>query len=443
MKKCLAILAIFTLPTIISAQEQWSLERCIQHALENNIQVKQQNLNIASSKNQLTTRKLELIPNLNGSVSHSFTFGRAIDYGTNSVSTDLQSTSFSVSSSVNLFNGLRQYNNLKQSEINLMASIAESDKLKDNIALNITSAYLQILYNIEMLETSKRSLELSKLQHERTSKLVAAGSLPEGSLLEIEAQRASDELNLVNAENRLDLSYLTLVQMLDLRQTEGFKIETPNLADISLQLPITTAQDIFLQAENTMPQIKGAQLRVQSAQRGIAIAKGSRFPSLSLGASYGTGARKYLHPTPTLTNQPYADQIRNNASTNIGLSLNIPIFNGLQVEKGISNAKINLENAQLALTSEKNQLYKDIQQAYTDATAAQKKLKATEKNKIALEESLRYTENKFNVGLLNALDYTTARNKLTEAETGLLQAKYELIFKTKILQFYQGQALKL
>lgn len=426
-----------------NAQEQWSLEKCVQYALENNIQVKQQNLSIKTSENSLSTSKFALVPDLNGSASHNYTFGRAIDMGTNTVSTDLQSTNVSISSSVTLFNGLRQYNNIKQSEINLMASIADADKLKDNIALNITSAYLQILYNIELVETNKRALQLSEEQTDRTSKLVSAGSLPEGNLLEIEAQRASDELNLVNAQNQLDISYLTLLQMLDLRDSENFEIVKPNIDGIQASIPSASIQDIYLQAENTLPQIKGSALRVQSAERGISIAKGNRYPSLSLNASYGTGGRKYLEPSAQYPNQPYSEQFSDNASTSLGFSLNIPIFNGLQVEKNISNAKINLENAQLSLASEKNQLYKDIQQAYTDAIAAQKKLKATEKNKIALEESLRYTQNKFNVGMLNALDYTTARNKFTEAENSLLQAKYELIFKTKILQFYQGIPLSL
>lgn len=231
--------------------------------------------------------------------------------------------------------------------------------------------------------------------------------------------------------------------MLDLRDADSFRIVKPDIEGISMLLPTSSTNDIYLQAESTLPQIKSAALRVESAQKGVSIAKGSRYPTLMLNASYGTGARKYLDPTPAYPNQPYSEQISDNASTSIGFSLSIPIFNGLQVEKGISNAKINLENAQLSLASEKNQLYKEIQQAYTDAFAAQKKLKAIEKSNVALEESLRYTQNKFNLGLVNALDYTTARNKLTESENSLLQAKYELVFKIKILQFYQGIPLAL
>lgn len=437
------ILSIVALSTTGQAQERWNLEKCIQYALENNIQVKQQNLSIRTSQNALTAQKMGVAPSVNASASHNYTFGRAIDYGTNSVSTDLQSTSLSVSASATLFNGLKQHNGIKQAKIDLMASVADADKLKDNISLNITSAYLQILYNTELVGTNKRALELSELQCERTKNLVKAGSLAEGSLLEIEAQRASDELNLVNSENQLELSYLTLVQMLDIRSTDSFRIAKPNIEGLALALPTSTASSIYQQAEQSLPQIRGAALRVESAQRNVAIAKGSRYPTLSIGANYGSGARKYLDPSPAYPNQPYSDQIRDNASTSVGFSLSIPIFNGLQVEKSISNAKIGLENAQLSLASEKNQLFKDIQQAYTDAVAAQKKLKATEKNNTALEESLRYTESKFNVGLVNALDYTTARNKLSESENSLLQAKYELIFKIKILQFYQGQPLSL
>lgn len=437
------IVGVLLIENVCNAQSQWTLSQCINYALQNNIQVKQQNLNILVSKNHLTTQKLAIAPAFNSSLSHNFSFGRSVDYSTNTkISSDMQSTNVSVNAQVSLFSGLRQYNRIKQAQLDLLATVADAEKLKNNIALNITQAYLQILYNTELVETNARTLELTEAQRQRTQNLVNAGSLAKGSLLQIEAQRASDELNLVNAQNQLELSYLNLAQMLDLRSRDSFRIAKPEIQNLSLELPPQTAESIYHQAIN-LPQIQSAQLRVESAQRNIAIAKGGRFPTLSFGASYGSGARKTLDPTPAYPSQPYAEQIRDNASTSIGFSLNIPIFNGLQIEKNIANAKIGLENAQLALVDEKNRLFKDIQLAYTDAQAAQKKLRVNEKNSAALEESMRYTESKFNLGLVNALDYTTALNKLTEAKNSLLQAKYELIFKIKILQFYQGEELSL
>ncbi|HPG99442.1 MAG TPA: TolC family protein [Tenuifilaceae bacterium] len=201
---------------------------------------------------------------------------------------------------------------------------------------------------------------------------------------------------------------------------------------------------MFTVAQQTMPQILGSQYKVQSSEMGLKIAKGANYPRLTLSGSYSSGAQSYLNnDNPLLTSDPFFTQIKDNASTSVGLSLGIPIFNGGSTRYRVSTARISLDNARLTLENEKNILYKDIQQAYADAIAAQKKHKASQKSKMASEESFRYTENKFNLGLLPAIDYTTARNNLAKAETDLLQAKYELVFKTKILDFYKGVPLSL
>lgn len=438
----LLLLLATALPLCTMAQDPWTLTQCVEHALVHNNEAKQQALNVQSKERQLTAQRMGLLPSLNAGASHNLTFGRAIDYGSNSVSNDLQSTNLSVGASMDLFRGLQRLRSTQQSQLELQAARADADRIGNSIALNITAAYLQILYSAELVETQRRALNLSELQAERTRQLVQAGSLPEGNLLEIEAQRASDELNLVNAENQLDLARLTLAQMLNLSTTEGFDIARPNIDSLASGLAIPSAAEVFDQALLSMPQVRSAELRVQSTEKGIGIARSSRYPSLSLDASVSTGAISYLDPA-THTNLPYPDQLRNNLSSGIGLSLRIPIFNGLQTETNIANAKIAHSSAQLALHDTKLQLFKTIQQAHTDALAAQKKLRASEQQLQALQQSLRYTESKFNVGLLNALDYTTARNKLAEAEQGLLQAKYDLLFKSKILQFYQGIPLSI
>jgi len=424
-------------------QETWSLERCIEYALENNIQIKQQELNVKVSENQLTRSKLSAYPNLNASVNHNYSFGRAIDYGTNTVSQDMEATSFSINSNVTLFNGFQITNSRKQDHFNLMASISDVEKLRNNISLNVAAAYLQILFSQELVETAKKQVELTSMQIERTKQLVNAGSLPEGNLLEIEAQLASDELQLVNTQNQLELSYLTLTQFLDIKSTEGFTIETPNLTGFDETIPASSPHNVFDQAVNFLPQIKGASLRVNSAEKGVQIAKGGQSPRLSLGTSYSSGSRRFLKSNPLVSEDPFMDQIKDNASLSIGLSLSIPIFNGWQVKTSISNAFISLDNARYNLEQEKNMLYKDIQQAYTDALAALKKFKASEKSVKALEEAFRYAEHRFNLGLVNSLDYTTAKTRLTKAEADLLSAKYEFIFKSKILDFYQGNPLSL
>lgn len=436
---------VFVLSTSsLLGQEPWSLEQCIEYALDNNISIKQQKLNVEVSRNQLQRARFNAFPNLNASANHNYSFGRAIDYGTNTVSQDMEATSFSINSTVTLFSGFQITNTRKQEELNLLASTSDVEKLKNSVSLNIAAAYLQILYSRELLEVAKSQKTLTELQLEKTQQFVNAGSLPQGNLFDIEAQLASDELQVVNAQNQLDLAYLTLTQLLDLKSTEGFSILQPNLSNFEETLPVDSPMDIFSHAQNVMPQIKSASLKVSSAEKGMLSAKGARSPRLSLGLSYSSGSRRYLGTPPFgFSNDPFMDQIRDNASINIGLSMSVPIFNGFQVKTSISNSYISLENAKLILEQEKNLLFKDIQQAYADALGSLKKYKATEKNVDALQEAFRYSTERFNVGLVNSLDYTTAKTRLTKAQADLLSAKYEFIFKTKILDFYKGNPISL
>ncbi len=443
MKSFLFSIFLLTVGTLTFSQNPWNLKQCIEYALENNIQVKQQELNVKMNENQVTRAKYNAFPNLNASANHNYSFGRAIDYGSNTVSQDLEATSFSINSSVSLFNGFQITNTKKQEQLNLSAALSDVEKLKNNIALNIAAAYLQILFNEEMLETAEGQKELTMLQVERTRQLVNAGSLPERNLLEIEAQLASDEMQIVNAQNQLDLSYLTLTQLLELKSPEGFSILKPDLSDFKETIPADSPVNVFEQAQQILPQIKGASLRVQSAQQGVEIAEGGQYPRLSLSTSYSSGARRYLKGNPLTADDPFMEQLRDNTSATVGLSLSIPIFNGWQVKTSISNAKVNLENAQLNLELEKNLLYKDIQQAYADAVAAQKKFDATEKNVDALQEAFRSAEQQFSIGLVNSVEYTTSKTRLNQAQADMISAKYEFIFKSKILDFYQGQALNL
>jgi len=454
MKKTLIAL-LFLFPGVIEAQEPWTLEQCIQFALQNNLQVKQQELNVKMNESNLLKSKLDLLPSLNSSAYHSYTFGRAVN-DQNSVSEDMSNTSLSLNSSLNLFDGFLKYNTIKQDEFDLKASVSDVEKIKNNIGLGIASAYLQILFAEELVASANRQLELTKLQLDRTSALVKAGSLPEGSLFEIEAQFSADELQMVNAQNQLDLAYLNLTQLLELKSVQDFRILKPELPDIEEAPIVGSTPDIFQSAVTTMPQIIGANFRVASAEKGISMAKAYQYPTLTISGSYSTRAQKFLNdyyydPNPldgitelVLYKDPsYGDQFKDKASFSFGFNLSVPIFNGWRVRNGITNARINYDRTQLSLETEKNTLYKDIQQAYTDAIAAQKKLKASRKSLIAFEEAYRYSEQKFNVGLVTSYDYTNAKTKLAKAETDLLQAKYELIFKLKILDFYKGIPIKL
>jgi len=444
-KTILPIFILLILTSVVFSQEPWTLERCIEYALANNIQVKQQELNVKVNEVNLLQSKMDALPTININGNHSYSFGLVTNYLTNTKEAlNTQATSFSVSTGLPIYNGFQLTNTRKQNQFDLKASIADVEKVKNNIALTIASLYLQILYQQELVEIAKRQVELSTMQLERTKVLVSAGSLPEGNLYEVEALVASDELQLVNAQNQLNLSYLNLTQLLELKTTEGFQIAKPVIHQLdSVKLVSESPSQIFGVAEGIMPQIQSARYRLQSSELGLKIAKGGLQPRLSLGANYNSGAQYRIQDNYAFDGDPFMTQIKNNASKSVGLSLSIPIFNGLSARNRVTTAKIGLMNAQLALESERNALYKDIQQAYADAIAAEKKLQSSQKSKTASEESFRYTQNRFNLGLVTALDFTSAKNKLAQAETDLLQAKYELIFKTKILEFYKGLPLKL
>ncbi len=420
-------------------QDDWTLQRCIEYAQENNIQVKQQELQVKMGENQLTRARHSALPSLNASANHSYSFGRSTNFITNQKERmDIQSSSMSINTQLTLFQGFQLTNTRRQEALNLQASLSDVEKLKNDISLNIAAAYLQILFNHELVESAKMQLELSSLQVEQTRKLVDAGSLPSGNLMEMEAQRASDELQLVNAQNQLDLSYLTLTQLLDIRDWESFSIYKPNNVEVGLEPTTGQRDEIYREALANLPQIRGAELRVKSAEKDVLIARGGNSPRLAIGASWGTGAQQKLRSNPLFSEDPFLDQIKDNANTNVGLSLSIPIFNASQVRTSISNARISLENSRLNLDYQKNILFKDIQQAQADAVAAFNKYQATKKNMAALQEAFRYVEQRFSLGLANSLDYTTSKTRLARAEAELLSSKFEYIFKLKILDFYRG-----
>ena len=448
MKKLItAAIAAIILTTASLAQEKvWTLEDCIIYAIDNNITIKQQELQTRVQENTLLQSKMNLLPTLNGQASHSYSFGRALDESTYEFTDNqnIQSNSFNAMGSMNLFNGLQNYNTIKRNQVNLLASELDLQTIKDNISLSIALAYLQILLNNELVITTQNQLQITLQQIEKTRKMYEAGSVAKGNVLQIESQAASEELQLVNLQNQLTLSYLTLTQMLELNTPEGFKISIPEIDMDTTQVVDGRVDEIFSLAQGLRPEIKSAELRLSASQYDLNIAKGGRSPRLSLSHSISTRYSDIaVKPSNPLENYTFSQQLSDNISSGIGFNLNIPILNGWQVNRNISNSKINIENSQYNLESEKKQLYKSIQQAYTDATAALKKYNASVKAVTSMEESFRYTEQKFNVGMVTPVDYNAAKNQLLSAQSDMSQSKYQYIFKTNVLDFYKGMPLKL
>ncbi len=471
----LVVMRLTGMTSAFGQAEIWSLEKCILYAIENNIQVKQMELSSEYNSNILFQSKLGVLPNLNAGATHSWSFGRALDETTYEFTKDqtVMSDNIYVSSSVTLFNGLQTLNTIKLNQYNLMASLEDVDKIKNDISLSIALAYLQILLNLELLEVTNSQLEITNLQIERTRQLVEAGSLAQGSLLEIQAQAAAEELQQVNISNQLDISYLTLTQLLELDSVGNFQIEIPDLPLPEEKFLLESVNEIYSDAERVLPQVKSADYQLKSSEMGLDIARGARSPRLSLSGSYGTrysnilkkytlvpgetsdplpigtvegtGETVYTFPQPLVIseNYPFGNQFTDNATYGVQFNLTIPIFNGWQTNTTISNAKISVLNSKYDLEYTKNMLYKEIQQAFADAVASLKKYRASEKALSSMEESFRYTEQKFNVGMVTSVDYNTAKNQLISVQSDLLQSKYEYIFKTKVLEFYRGNPLSL
>ncbi len=444
MKKFLSFLGILLLLFINEAaaqQEPWSLERCINHAIDHNIQVKQQVLQTKVQKNTYDQAKLNLLPTISGSASHDYSFGRALDQNSYEFyNQTVLSDYFYVGGRTNLFNGLQNYNNIQRARYELLAGEQDLQKIRDNVSLAVALAYLQILLNKELVTANENQLNITRQQIEKTRKLVDAGSVARGNLLQIEAQAAQEELNLITMKNQLDISYLNLTQLLEIESPAGFEIEVPDIKIDSISVIAGNIDEIFNLAVQSRPEVKSSELKLAASRYELKMAKGARSPAVSLSHSIGT-RYSYIYNLPGL--QPFGDQLKNNKSYGLGVSLNMPILNGWQVNKNISNSRLAVENYLYNLEGTKKQLYKDIQQAYADAVASLKKYNASEKAVNSMEESFRYTEQKFNVGMLTPVDYNASKTQLLNAQSDMAQAKYEFVFKIKVLDFYRGIPLNL
>lgn len=455
MKKLLTVLLalVWGLSATHAQPKQWSLEECINHAIENNIQIKQQALQTQFQENAHTLAKMRLLPTLNGSASHNYSFGRALDETTYSFTENetIRSNQFFASSNVTLFNGLQNYNNIIKSRYEVIAAEYDLERIKDNVSLSIALSYLQILLTKELIAATGAQLEITNQQIDKIGKMVDAGSLARGNLFDIQAQAAREELQLINLQNQLDLAILNMTQFLELSSPEGFDIVTPAIDIEPAAIAGGNINDIFDAAVGSRPEIKGAETRLDIAGIDIKIAKAGLIPRLTLNSSFSTGysdiRRKLLGIDPVTGplygDYSFADQLNDNINYGLGLSLSIPIFNGWQVRTNIKNSQIQLENSRFQLENSRKQLFKDIQQASADAIAALKKYAASEKAVEATQESFRYSEQRFNVGLVTPVEYNASKTQLLNSQSDLLQSKYEYVFKIKVLDFYQGIPIKL
>ena len=443
MKKLLVISVAVILASGVSSHAQsprpWTLSQCIEYARQNNLQVKMEEISVEQAEGNLTQSKWDLAPAVNAGLSHSMSWGRSVNLQTLEIIKNKRSmsTSGNLSASATIFSGFSKLNSIKSNATSLEIAREQVEKVKNDITLQITRAYLQLLLSREIERSAIESCNSTQEQVERTAKLVDAGSQAYSTLLEVQAQLANEKSQLVSASSDVRTNLLTLVQLLDLpaEEARNFDIVPPDSTLNEDILPEGTLDGIYTQALQ-LPQVKIAEYNLEKSKYDYKAIRARMLPSLSVQAGYGS----YYTDGQS---GAFFTQFEHNKNPSLGFSLSIPVFNGLSARMASRNARLASENTAIMLEVQKQSLYKEIQTAYNEAFNALERMKAARENMRSIQESFTYTENKFNVGMMNATDYNIAKTNLFKAISAYYQAKYQYLFELKILDFYKGKAINL
>ena len=488
----LLIIGVLTTPFVYAQDnsiiKKWTLQECVDYALDNNLSVERGFLNVESSDITLDQSKMALLPSVNANGSTGYNWGRSIDPTTNDFITQrIHAIGASAGANVTLFNGFALRNTITQNRLSYEGSKYSLEKTKNDITINVVLSFVVVIFNKELYENTKLQLASTQEQVTRTEKQVAVGALPNSALLDIQAQLASNEVNVINQENELNISKLKLKQLLQLPANEPFDVAVPdvNLNEINLQN--TSVGEIYVQSQMVMPDIKIAEYNVQSADYGEKSAKAQFYPRITASAGLSTnysdafklfnsdgsytqeqipdpenplvmidayqqvkysavhGSDFYapiVSPNGNLITKPISDQFNDNLSKYISLGVSIPIFNGMQARSNVQRATIARRQAEISKIETNNTLRQSIESAYNDVQAAAKSYQSSLKLVDAREESFRAVQKRSALNAISKYDYQIAENDLFRAKSDLLRAKYDYIVKLKILDFYQGKTLE-
>lgn len=433
--KRISLIAISMLAALsASAQNSpWTLQDCISYALEHNLTVKRQDLATKQAEVELESAKMSRLPGVNASASQNFSFGRGLSADNTYVNTNTASTGFSLGTSANLFSGFRTEETIKLRALDLESANESLLRAKNDLSMNVAAAYVQILYDMEVLGVSERQVEIDSMQVERLSEMLSNGK---ASAVELSQQKATMEQSrytLTQAENRLNLDLLTLSQLLELPSPEGFSIAP--IGEMEPRL-LENPEDIFEQALAVRPEIRYEELVLDSFDSQIKIAKSAYYPSLSL--SGGIGSNYYT--TKGIAAPSFAEQLRNNFSQYVGLSLSVPIFNKFSTRNSVRLAQIGRSAQELQLQNAKNTLYKEIQQAYYNAVAARSRFNSSMQAAKAANESFDMVKAKYENGKASITEFNESKNAALKSESDLAQARCELFYQAELLDFYKGIA---
>ncbi|MCM1151369.1 MAG: TolC family protein [Alistipes sp.] len=445
MKRIILFAALCTLCTARAQQPDeepagrlWTLDDCIRYAQQNNIEVQQRALSVEQQDVELSTARYSRLPDLNASLGYNASFGWGTSADNTRKSETLQTGSFDISTSVPVFQGLRIDRQIKGGKLDLAAAVQDLERAREDVAINVMTRFLEVLYNKELVAVAEQQLALSSQQAVRSRELVEAGRQPESALYESRALVANDELSLTQARNNLSLALLDLSQTLNRESAAGFDVDVPVLDSIALAAlrRLGSSEAIYDSAVDRRPAIRSERLRLESSENAVRIARSALYPSLSLRAGFGTGVYSSM-------NDSFWLQFDKNRNEYVGLSLGIPIFNRRATRNNIRTAKISMRNQQLALLNAEQALRKEIEQAWYNADAAYAKYRAAEKALASARIAFDYEERKAEAGRSTLYDFQDAKTRMEKAQSELAQAKYEFVFRQKILDFYRGEPLTL
>ncbi|WP_114751000.1 TolC family protein [Pleomorphovibrio marinus] len=425
----------------VPAISSLSLQECLEIALENNLNLRRANLSLESVEAGLLEAKGQMLPSFSTGISSGFRWGRSINPVTNLFETRrIGNVNVSASANLPIYTGRQIQNRIKQSEVDLQSNRLTVEATENDISLNAINLFINVAFAKEQLNIADNQLNTIEAQLAITNSRVQAGGLPMAELLEIQAQRATSELEVINARNNFRIARLNLSQFLMIPFSDEFGISIPEVELENLELGVSSVEEIYSEALSHLPQIRAAELEVESAEYGIKIAQGAYYPTLGINANVFSN---YVDQAALGPVDPVFRQFENNISQTVNMALNIPIFSNFRNRAGLQRARVQKRISEVADLETRNQLRQDIETAYTSAYAARQSFNSSELRVEALKEAFRMSQQRFEVGAINATDYQIAQNNLFNAEADLLTAKYEYVFRMKVLDFYLGKPLTL
>lgn len=440
MKRIALFYILYLSCSSAGAQSPWTLRQCADYAVSHNIGVKQR-ANVERQRDiQLSTARNSRLPNLNLSAGETFSFGRAQTIDGTYSNRNTNNTSIGLGTNVPLFTGFSISNQIKLNQLNLEAAVQDLEKARNDIRMQVAQAYVQHLYDLELADIARRQVGIDSMQVKRLQALYENGKASQAELSQQQATLAKSQLTATQADNNRQLSLLTLSQLLELPSPEGFAIVRPNLDELESLAGIGSLESpeaIYQEALAFKPEIQAEQLRLRGTDHSIKLAQSALYPTISLNA----GLQTNYYKTNGFEADGFFSQMKNNFAQYLGVSLNYTLFNRLATRSNIRSARIDRENQQLALDNTKKTLYKEIQQAYYNAVAAQAKHESSKAAAQSGKDAFTLMQAKYENGKANITEFDEAKNRYLNAESDYVQARYEYLYQTALLRFYQGKEL--